>query len=153
MSAPNALLGSRLREDGKGASFGIANVTAMQEYGLHPYFTLHSLYVKPLDAPKPGTTVYVKGWTKAQKEPYTWHVDFPSGYHLPFLVKLEEYSGVQWKELDIVNITADFGYDALDWEFCIDELEVQFFADPRGHSNIRAGDKETTSYATVPPGG
>ncbi len=128
VSSPNALVGSRLYENGHGASFDIANATAMSLEGLQPYFTLRSFYVKPMDAPAPGTTVYVKGYSKAKKEPLVWHIDFPSGYHLPFLVKMEEYSGEEWNEVYKVEITADFGYDALDWEFCIDELEVQFFA-------------------------
>lgn len=128
VSSPNALVGSRLYENGHGASFGIANAAAMAEEGLQPYFTLRSFYIKPMDAPAPGTTVYVKGYSKAQKEPLMWHVDFPNGYHLPFQVKLEEYSGEEWSEIYKVEITADFGYDALDWEFCMDELEIQFFA-------------------------
>ena len=130
MSAPNALLGSRPHEDADGASFEIANETAIKENGLHPYFTLHSFYIKPLDAPSPGTTVHVKGLSTAQEEPFQWHVDFPSGYHLPFLVKMTEFSGVEWKETYKIEITADFGYDSLDWEFCLDDLELQFFAVP-----------------------
>lgn len=126
--SPNALVGSRLYENGHGASFEIANATAMSQDGLQPYFTLRSFYIKPMDAPAPGTTVYVKGYSKAQKKPLVWHVDFPSGYHLPFLVKMEEYSDEEWNEIYKVEITADFGYDALDWEFCMDELELQFFA-------------------------
>lgn len=61
----------------------------------------------------------------------TWHVEFPSGYHLPFLVQMEEYSGEKWDEITKVEIAADFGYDNLDWEFCIDDLQVQFFALPK----------------------
>lgn len=100
----------------------------MREKNLELYFTLQSFYIKPLDAPSPGTTVYVKGYTKSQKKPYIWNVDFPSGYHLPFLVKMKEYSDKEWKEMYKVEIVADFGYDSLDWEFCIDDLDVQFFA-------------------------
>ncbi len=96
--------------------------------GLQPYFTLKSFYIKPMDAPAPGTTVSVKGYTKAPREPYIWHVDFPIGFHLPFLVKMEEYSDEAWKEVYKVEIVADFGYDDLDWEFCVDDIEVQFFA-------------------------
>ncbi len=128
VSSPNALVGSRLYENGHGASFEIANATAMSQEGLQPYFTLQSFYIKPMDAPEPGTTINVKGYSKRRKKSLVWHVDFPSGYHLPFLVKMEEYSGEEWNEIYKIEITADFGYDALDWEFCIDELEVQFFA-------------------------
>ena len=117
-------------EDAEGAYFDIANATSLAEEGLHPFFTLKSFYIKPMDAPSPGTEVTVKGYTKAREEPYVWHVDFPSGYHLPFLVKMEEYSGEEWKEICKVEIVADFGYDDLDWEFCVDDIELQFFALP-----------------------
>lgn len=127
VSSPNALIGSRLDENGSGACFQVANASAMSEDGLQPYFTLHSFYIKPMDAPKPGTTIYIIGYSRAYQAPLTWHVDFPSGYHLPLLVKLKNYSGTEWKKLYKVEIKTDFGYDALDWEFCIDDLEVQFF--------------------------
>ena len=79
-----------------------------------------------MDAPPPGTTIYVKGYSYTRDEPFTWHVEFENEYHLPFLVKLEEYSRLAWEELYKVEFWADFGEDKLDWEFCLDELEVQF---------------------------
>ena len=94
--------------------------------GFHPYFTLISFYVKPLDAPRPGTRINVRGYRYDDNQALKWHVDFPSGYHLPFLVKMEEYSRHSWKRLTRVEITADFGEDKLDWEFCLDNLEVEF---------------------------
>ena len=110
----------------------------MVEEGLQPYFTLKSFYIKPMDAPAPGTEISVKGYTKTRKEPYSWHVGFPSGFHLPFLVKMEEYSGKEWEEVYKVEIVADFGYDRLDWEFCLDDLELQFFALPENESGIQS---------------
>ena len=106
----------------------------MAEEELRPYFTLKSFYIKPMDAPAPGTKVVVKGYSDAREELYIWHVDFPSEYHLPFLVKIEEYSGKEWKEVFKVEIVADFGYDKLDWEFCVDDIELQFFALPNDES-------------------
>lgn len=102
----------------------------MAEEGFQPYFTLRSFYVKPMDAPAApvGIKVSVKGYTKALEEPYAWNVDFPSGFHPPFLVKMEEYSGKEWKEIYKVEIVANYGYDELDWEFCVDDVELQFFA-------------------------
>lgn len=113
----------------------------MAEEGLQPYFTLKSFYIKPMDAPAPGTKVSVKGYKNAREEPYVWHVDFPSGFHLPFLVKMEEYSGEEWKEINKVEIVADFGYDDLDWEFCVDDIELQFFslAEDKSESHSHSG--------------
>ena len=135
VSPPNALIGSRPRENADGAYFEITNATLMAQDGLQPYFRLKSFHIKPMDAPAPGTKVSVKGYTKTREEPYLWHVDFPSGFHLPFLVKMEEYSGEDWQEISKVEIVADFGYDDLDWEFCVDDIEVQFFAIPKDDSN------------------
>ncbi|KAL9045825.1 MAG: hypothetical protein Q9214_001197 [Letrouitia sp. 1 TL-2023] len=133
VSSPNALIGSRDNPDpkhrSKGAYFGIENKTDMQQTGLLPYFTLLSFNIKPMDAPLPGTLVSVKGYRQEDEEqPHLeWRVDFPSGYHLPLAVKMQEYSREKWEKLHGVEIVADFGEDKLDWEFCLDDLEVQFF--------------------------
>ena len=116
----------------------------MAEQGFQPYFTLISFYVKPMDAPTPGTKVSVKGYTEARKEPYSWSLFFPSGYHLPFLVKMEEFSSEEWKEVYKVEIVADFGYDDLDWEFAIDDLEVQFFTLPVNESESQRHSESQT---------
>lgn len=113
----------------------------MKAAGLLPYFTLHSFYLKPLEAPEPGTTIRVKGLSEKSKEPLEWSVDFPSGYHLPLLVKIGEYSGEEWEKVYRIEIVADFGYDALDWEFCIDDIEVEFFALPESTERNKSGDQ------------
>lgn len=73
--------------------------------------------------------IFVKGYrgTGNESNPLEWHVYFPAGYHLPFMVKIAEFSGEEWNELYGVEILADFGKQALDWEFCIDDLEIMFF--------------------------
>ena len=110
------------------ASFRVANASSMAEDGLYPYFTLLSLQVKPMDAPPPGTTITFKGYSHEHDDAdFQWHVDFISGYHLPLLVKMQEFSGEAWDKLIMVDVTADFGKGALDWEFCLDDLELQFF--------------------------
>lgn len=98
----------------------------MREEGLYPYFDLKSFYIKPMDAPMPGTRINVRGFRGGEEEELEWHVDFPSGYHLPFWVKMEEYSQQKWENLTRAEITADFGEDQLDWEFCVDNLELVF---------------------------
>ena len=82
-----------------------------------------------MDAPPPWTTVTVTGYSHARNksDPYVWSVDFPAGFHLPFLVNIKEYSREAWNQLYGVEILADFGEQKLDWEFCLDDLEVQFF--------------------------
>ena len=59
-----------------------------------------------------------------------WHVDFNFEYHLPFRVKMQEFSREEWDRLYKVEFFADYGEDALDWEFCMDDLEVEFFKLP-----------------------
>ena len=131
VSPPNALLGSRVNLEGSPpASFGITNADSMAKVGLFPFFTLLSFYIKPLDAPPPGTTVFVKGYSYGSKSPLQWHVDVVNGYHQPLLVHMQEFSGMSWNELYRVEMWAEYGEDALDWEFCVDDLEVQFFLKP-----------------------
>lgn len=111
----------------------------MNEKGLQPYFSLHSFQIKPMDAPDPGTRIWVKGYRVKKEENRKWHVDFPSGYHLPFQVDIEAFSGQTWDMLWKVEMGADFGYADLDWEFCADDLDIQFF--PLDHQDVnRYGD-------------
>ena len=105
----------------------------MLQSGLQPYFTLLGFTFKPMDAPQPGTTLFVKGYSHARNEsdPFAWQVYFPAGYHLPFQVRMPEFSGETWSALYGVEILADFGEQALDWEFCIDDLEIMFSRSPQ----------------------
>ncbi|KAL9100866.1 MAG: hypothetical protein Q9163_003810 [Psora crenata] len=131
VSAPNALLGSRTSDTGAVASFEVANGTAgdddnEEEGGLQRLsFTLHALAVKPMAAPEPGTNLSIRGYREGESD-LAWSVWFPSGYHDPLVVSIAEFSGVRWEKLRKVEIAADFGYDGLDWEFCIDDVVLEF---------------------------
>ncbi|KAL9628234.1 MAG: hypothetical protein Q9164_007352 [Protoblastenia rupestris] len=126
VSAPNALLGSRTSENGTAASFEIASDTPVDKSGLWQSFTLHSLKVKPMAAPEPGTNLVIRGYRNGTEYDVAWNVWFPSGYHEPLEVRIQEFSEMKWETLRKVEIFADFGYDRLDWEFCIDDLVVEF---------------------------
>lgn len=106
----------------------------MVEEGLEPSFALRSLQVKPMVAPPPGTRVWIKGFRHGwgekkggeKEELVMFHVNFPSGYYPPLFVDMAKFSKLGWDRLYKVEIGADFGYDALDWEFCLDDLTVGF---------------------------
>ncbi|KAL8864071.1 MAG: hypothetical protein Q9198_010116, partial [Flavoplaca austrocitrina] len=102
-------------------------------------------WVKPMDFPEGGDVrVHVFGYRSPDspierhgangsvddkghdEEVMKWHVDFPAGYHLPFLVKMDEYSKQSWTGLRSVEIVADYGEQKLDWEVCLDDLVVVF---------------------------
>ncbi|MCJ1431207.1 hypothetical protein MMC27_000558, partial [Xylographa pallens] len=136
-SAPNALIGSRVYDEGFApSSIVIANATSMSAAGLLPYFSLLSFAVKPLDAPDVGTTVFVKGYTVGGGEPLQWEVEFPAGYHLPFRVEMARHSRKVWERLGRVEMWAAYGESGLDWEFCVDDLEVRFFEVGERHEGI-----------------
>lgn len=132
VSAPNALIGSRYDESDPestlGAYFKIANATAMTEDALSPYFTLSKFKIKPLDSPpEPSTTlITVVGYKYNSNQTVKWDVSFDQGYHEPLSVNMEDFSHENWEYLSGVVILADYGVDALDWEFCIDDLELRF---------------------------
>ncbi|KAI9813401.1 MAG: hypothetical protein M1827_004075 [Pycnora praestabilis] len=139
VSSPNALLGSRgttnAPDPGPAPSFRLDGKVAKKAH-LEPWFSLLTFWIKPLDAPAPGTSIYVRGYryniTTASTidnatAPLEWSVTFPSGFHEPLLVKINEYSGDAWEGLEKVEIWAGFGVDELDWEFCVDDLDVRFF--------------------------
>lgn len=100
----------------------------MTEDSLKPYFTLSKLKIKPLDSPpEPSTTlITVIGHKYNSNETVKWDVSFDQGYHDPLSVNLENFRDGNWEELSGVVILADYGVDALDWEFCVDDLELKF---------------------------
>ncbi|MCJ1285634.1 hypothetical protein MMC26_004975 [Xylographa opegraphella] len=108
----------------------------MRAGGLLPYFSLESFSIKPLDAPDVGTTVYVKGYTVDGDEPLQWEVEFPAGYHLPFRVEMAKHSLELWERLGRVEMWAAYGESALDWEFCVDDLEVRFWEAGEGRETL-----------------
>ncbi|KAL8754860.1 MAG: hypothetical protein Q9184_004979 [Pyrenodesmia sp. 2 TL-2023] len=153
-SPPNALLGSR--QGGRAASFFIADDddaadgARMYKTRLRPWFALRGFWVKPLNWPPEGdVTISVRGYKSSRyhhhhhrnhekegkeeeegegdKGILNWHVDFPAGYHEPFFVDLRKYGrGTVWDGLRGVEVEARFGVQGLDWEFCLDGLEVGF---------------------------
>jgi hypothetical protein len=42
-------------------------------------------------------------------------------------IQVKDFTREEWKELENFEIWADFGYDALDWEFCVNDVEVGFY--------------------------
>ncbi|KAL8915053.1 MAG: hypothetical protein Q9171_000493 [Xanthocarpia ochracea] len=141
-STPNAIIGSRDEEGGRGLRFETASDAANSTAS----FALKQFWAKPMDFPAPGSVkVTVSGYRRVQSDvmvatpDFKWHVDFPSGYHLPFLVKIEEYSGREWTGLRAVEVVADYGEQALDWEVCLDDLVVEF--DEGGQMEGKTEDK------------
>ena len=94
--------------------------------------------LKPLNAPEPGTRVWVKGHKVEERGEgggdgvVEWGVEFPSGFHDVFKVDLERFSKEDWGRLWKVEVVADFGVGGLDWEFCLDDLRVGFTERERG---------------------
>ena len=110
-------------------------------------FTLHGFWIKPLDAPEGGVRVRLRGYEAKTEDGEgggkgekvrEWWVDFPSGWHEMFQVEMKEVSGEVWEGLERVEIVADFGEDRLDWEFCVDDLEVEFFSG-KGKDEVEDG--------------
>lgn len=144
-SKPNALLGSRLGgEDGLKAGFEIVSTKGSDgadgngvEVAKEDWtcFDLVGMSMKPMAAP-PGDeeiTVWAKGYkalrtnedieqVSTDEDTVLWHVDIPVGYHLRFNASFPE----EWNRLWKVEMWADYGPDGLDWEFCVDDLEVVF---------------------------
>lgn len=135
ISAPNGLYGARYETGGSRPtrlrSEAHEDVPAIHidvesaaVFGLRPYFTLHSLKIKPLDIPLSHTTLYLKGYTLEQV--LHWQVDFPLGFHDMLHVRMEEFSKRKWQELERLELFANLHYDGGDWEFCLDDLEIEF---------------------------
>ncbi|MCJ1310814.1 hypothetical protein MMC25_004481 [Agyrium rufum] len=158
ISSPNAIIGSQ-SSNGEYPSFGISPAGKGDSSSSPRSFTLHSLTMKPMESPPPGTTIYIRGYPvgvsssissslqakvklgKASKqqsarEPMLWHVDFVSDYHLPFEVKVAEYSRKRWDGLERVVIWAEFGEGKLDWEFCLDDVVLEWEWEKKDSSSM-----------------
>jgi hypothetical protein len=112
----------------------------METQGLEPYFRLRGMQIKPMNAPEPGVVISVTGRRYGGRDPLQWIAKFPSGYHLPYPANL-----TGWDYLEEVEIVADFGEDQLDWEFCMDDLEISFenIVDRNTRPNDRLAQPET----------
>jgi len=104
-----------------------SDVMSLRKASLAPYFTLHSLKIKPLDIPFSHTTLYIRAHQLGcDVKELKWQVDFPKGFHDMLHVKFEEFTKQKWEKLDMLEFWADFSYDGSDWEFCIDDMEIEF---------------------------
>lgn len=133
-SPPNALLGSRQSSEDQSLPPAIefVNSTEVLDAGFEPYFHLLAFKIKPLASPvgEGETRVRVRGYyhnncnaaSLSKAEGLEWYADFPSGYYLPFAASMSE----DWRHLSKVEIWAEFGEQALDWEFCMDDVVVSF---------------------------
>jgi hypothetical protein len=135
VSAPNSLYGARFQNVRSGLMKHSSEIhddvpgfhvdtRSTVVFRLHPYFTLHSLKIKPLDIPLSHTTLYLKGYTSEQV--IHWEVEFPLGFHDMFHAKMEEYSRRKWEKLEKLEIFANLHYDGGDWEFCLDDMDIEF---------------------------
>lgn len=76
-------------------------------------------------------TINLQGYhSPPQSSPISWSVDFPAGFHDVLDVRLEESSKKSWVGLELLEIWADFHYNgvSMDWEFCIDDMDVEIVA-------------------------
>ena len=81
--------------------------------------------VKPLSIPLGHTKLVLSG-TKLDNRTILWDVDFPVGYNEMLHVDVAAFSNATWNELRSVSVYANYhnGDSVMDWEFCLDDLEV-----------------------------
>ncbi|EXJ54377.1 hypothetical protein A1O7_09716 [Cladophialophora yegresii CBS 114405] len=119
ISKPNALYGSKVA----------AETPSIHAHDPSRTFTVHSLKIKPLDFPVGFVTINLRGFLLENlSSPLEWTVDYPAGFHDTLHVRLEEFSKTRWKGLTRLEVEADFHYNNVemdDWEFCIDDLEIE----------------------------
>jgi hypothetical protein len=113
----------------------MVNATATKLNNLYPHFSLHSISIKPLAMPIDPVPVVanltIRGWTaggEGTDEPLVFRVGWTSGYAEPLAIDFtsKDFSKFEWKGLGLLDFFAEFGPDQLDWEFCLDDLGVEF---------------------------
>lgn len=142
-SRPNALHGSRFNVDSSTITVN-GDEEPIKLPSIRPIdrvisFNLYAFRVKPLNFPINSVTLNVRG-TRAGESAFqhggpsrpdlAWSVDFPAGYHEVLNVSMREFTRHEWHNLSRVELWADFNNadSTMDWEFCIDDLEVGFNA-------------------------
>lgn len=86
----------------------------------------------PVDPEPAIVIVTIRGWVaddpEAETIPLKFHVEWTSGYTEPLVIDFDSkhFSKNRWKALRMLDFSVDFGPDRLDWEFCFDDLTVQF---------------------------
>lgn len=80
------------------------------------------MWLKPMDAPPGGCTVFVRGEGDGVLE---WNVTFPYGFHDMFVFRAREFTGREWR-VGKVEVWGAFGEGELDWEVCVDDVVVGF---------------------------
>ncbi|EXJ77208.1 hypothetical protein A1O3_10366 [Capronia epimyces CBS 606.96] len=141
VSQPNALYGTRDNfksilsgrpASGTGTGTDTDRKPSIQPSNSTHTFTIHRLKLKPLNMPLGSATVYLQGSRRSSKvrdadEVLNWSVDFPAGFHDVLDVRVREFSGKTWDRLEVLYVWADFHYNEviLDWEFCLDDMEVE----------------------------
>jgi hypothetical protein len=118
VSKPNALYGSKTLKHSPTISIRNSSQT----------FTLHSLKIKPLNMPVGSAIISLKGRPSSNmSECFAWSVEFPAGFHEMLAIDVHKFTGESWSNLTEVEILAHFhyhDYEADEWEFCIDNLEI-----------------------------
>jgi hypothetical protein len=113
----------------------MVNATETKLKEVHAFFDLHSISIKPLAMPVdplPATAnVTIRGWTadvEGTEEPLIFRVEWASEYTKPLLVNFDsqQFSPHKWVALELLDFSVDFGAGRLDWEFCLDDLNVAF---------------------------
>jgi hypothetical protein len=61
-----------------------------------------------------------------------WKVDFPAGFHHVLVVPLRDFTHQSWDNLLRLEVYADFHQEdvVMDWEFCIDDVELELELEP-----------------------
>lgn len=135
VSKPNALYGTR--DNFKSGSLPPQNSGFDRKPSIRPAdpnrtFTLQTLSIKPLDVPLGLVTVTLRGIRPVHDtSSLNWSVDFPAGFHEVLYVPIEDFSKQAWTGLKSVEVWADFHHSgvSMDWEFCIDDLNVELTID------------------------
>jgi hypothetical protein len=141
VSKPNALHGSRYNIDSNVGSVDEheepTKLPSIKPRNRDSSFNLYSFRVKPLNFPINSVTLHLRG-TRADgsasqyrgdnMSDILWSVDFPAGYHEVLNVSVQDFTHHDWHNLSQIELWADFNNadSTMDWEFCIDDLEVGF---------------------------
>lgn len=141
VSKPNALHGSRYNIDSNVRSVDDGKeptkLPSIRIRNKDASFDLYSFRVKPLNFPINSVTLHLRGIRAAgstsqypgdMMSDLIWSVDFPAGYHEVLNVSVREFTRRDWHNLSQIELWADFNNadSTMDWEFCIDDLEVGF---------------------------
>jgi hypothetical protein len=132
-SQPNALFSARTRDGHKARSRWVADTTKLHSAGLSGFFNLNGPFFKPLGEVPRGLILGIIAWEIRDSEAHnvynTWVAFTEGGQQDMQYYDLTMFGGSWGKTVNMFEVVIRAPGEEqkeVDWNFCLDDLDVEF---------------------------